>query len=107
MALEASNPQSTNPRRLLALRAVAAVAAFKARHGKPPEVALPAVAAYQATVPWPTFPGRREADGVWGSTTRRAAARDLGVSESALPLTAWDAPLVPVPGQPGLFRQHR
>jgi hypothetical protein len=107
MALETSNLQRPSPRRQLALRAVAAVRAFKLRYGKPPTVALPAVAAYQATVPWPTIPGRREADGVWGSTTRRAAARDLGVALSELPLTAWSAPYVPIRGQPGLFRSRR
>jgi len=93
-------------RRLLALRAVSAVQDYILSVGRPPTGVLSAVADYQATVDWPTVPGRREADGVWGSTTRRATARDLGVGESRLPPTAWDVPLVPIPGQPGLFRRR-
>lgn len=74
----------------LAKRAVDEVWAIIRRKGAAPQRALRAVADYQATVDWPKTPGRREADGIWGSTTRTAAARDLQVSESSLPPTAWD-----------------
>jgi peptidoglycan hydrolase-like protein with peptidoglycan-binding domain len=76
---------STPNRRQLAQRAVDAVRAFIRSKGRPPAVALPAVANYQGAA-------MLKRDGLWGPAPRTAAARDLGVKESSLPRSAYDRP---------------
>lgn len=72
--------------RAKAQRAVNAARNFIAKRKRPPQVALPAVRAFQ-----PTIKGLK-VDGLWGWRTREAAAAVLGVRASTLPATAYPKP---------------
>jgi ribosomal protein L31E len=75
-----SAPAAT--RKQLAQKAVNAVRSFIASKGKPPQISIAAVRAYQVAAP------PLNADGLWGDATRSSAAADLGVKVATLPPVA-------------------